>query len=215
MRSSVSITDLAAKDAAHFDADVDYYTNAEPTMSACWEWIWPIISTMDLTNVIDLACGHGRNTEMLRQHAGHVYALDISPTNIEYCKRRFAGVTNVSPTLIDGVSFHPLEDGAASLVYCFDSMVHFDSDIVRSYLVDMVRVLKVGGHAFLHHSNYTSAPNSLYQHNPHWRNFMSRELMAHYAGKAGLEIVSQQLRDWGSGPNYYPNLDCVTVLRRA
>jgi hypothetical protein len=41
-----------------------------------------------------------------------------------------------------------------TLVYTWDSMVHFDKLIVQDYLAEIKRVLKAGSSAFLHHSNY-------------------------------------------------------------
>jgi ubiquinone/menaquinone biosynthesis C-methylase UbiE len=73
----------------------------------------------------------------------------------------------------DGRSL-PLPGAAATFLFCFDSMVHFDSDVVRAYLREARRVLRPGGHAFLHHSNTMAHPGGDFRAQPHWRNFMSR-----------------------------------------
>ena len=44
---------------------------------------------------------------------------------------------------------------------------------------------------------------------PGWRHFMTRELMAHWAHKAGFAIESQHVFDWRPGIS-----DCFTMLRR-
>jgi ubiquinone/menaquinone biosynthesis C-methylase UbiE len=96
-----------------------------------------------------------------------------------------------------------------TLVYTFDSMVHFDSDVIRAYMKEFYRILKPGGHCFCHHSNYTGNPGGDFTTNPHWRNFMSKELFAHYAIKEGFKIIEQKVIDWS-----VPNLDCLSLIQK-
>jgi len=88
-------------------------------------------------------------------------------------------------------------------------MVHFDSDVIRSYIKEFARVLVVGGHAFAHHSNYTGNPGGDPRCNPGWRNFMSGELFAHYAHKEGLSVIRQKNVDWKCDGTF---IDCFTLL---
>jgi acetyltransferase-like isoleucine patch superfamily enzyme/ubiquinone/menaquinone biosynthesis C-methylase UbiE len=190
--------------------DHGYYDEVEQYMDQAWQVnIWPIIGGCDLTAVVDLAAGHGRNTRKLLEVAGHVTVADINEENIDACRARFGGDPRVSYLVCDGVSLAGLPDASQSLVYCYDAMVHFDSDSVRSYLADFTRVLRHGGHAFIHHSNYTGNPGGDVHDNPQWRNFMSQELFAHYAVKEGLEVVSSRVIDWSQDAQ----LDCLTLLR--
>jgi len=87
-------------------------------------------------------------------------------------------------------------------------MVHFDSDVVRSYLRDAQRVLKVGGHGFFHHSNYVGGHD--WRTNPNSRNFMSKELFEHYALKEQLSVVRQRVINWG----LVHDSDCLTLVER-
>src|SRR5262245_47266352 len=65
-----------------------YYDMAEGFMDACWsEIIWPMVSDCDFSVVVDLAAGHGRNSEKLRRVAGHVHVVDIVAENVEFCRR--------------------------------------------------------------------------------------------------------------------------------
>jgi SAM-dependent methyltransferase len=88
-----------------------------------------------------------------------------------------------------------INDREASFVYSFDSMVHFDSDVVRAYPGEIARVLRPGGCALCHYSNYMGNPTGSYRDHPGWRNFMGIELFEHYAAKEGLgPLVSKPLR---------------------
>jgi hypothetical protein len=94
-------------------------------------------------------------------------------------------------------------------VYSFDAMVHFDLEIVLSYIAEFARVLKPTGTAFIHHSNFTRNPGAPFQDNPHWRNFMSDTIFRHCSIRNGFDILEQKVIDWaGQG------IDCITVMRR-
>jgi ubiquinone/menaquinone biosynthesis C-methylase UbiE len=189
-----------------------YYDMAEGFMDSCWsEIVWPMIFDCDFSVVVDLAAGHGRSSEKLRRLAGRLHVVDIVAENVEFCRRRFAGDARFEFHLCDGMTFPSVPDDSVSLVYCFDAMVHFDSDTVRSYLREIRRVLPPGGRAFCHHSNYVGNPTGDFRQSPHWRNFMSKELFAHWADKEGLSVLRARVVDWGADA---PSLDCLTVLER-
>ncbi len=174
--------------------------------------IWPTLAAHDpnFESVVDLASGRGRNTAaLLSAGAKHVTCVDVNPENLEFCRSRFAGQP-VEFVQNDGQSLAPLQDGVASLIYCWDALVHFDLRFIAAYVDESARVLKPGGIFFAHHSNYTGAPGKNFTYSPHWRNFMSADIFRHLALTAGLEICSQTLIDWGEDKN----LDCISVVRR-
>jgi SAM-dependent methyltransferase len=107
-----------------------------------------------------------------------------------------------------GYDLRPAEDGVFTLVYCFDAMVHFEKEVVRSYLRDTARVLKPGGRGFFHHSNYTGGRD--WRTNPHSRNFMCRELFAAYAQIEGLRVLRQDVLNWG----HIHGLDCLSLVEK-
>ena len=187
-----------------------YYDEAEHGIEQQWtSLIWPRIKHCNFDVVVDLAAGHGRNSRKLLEHAKALYVVDVNEENVSFCRSRFAAEGNVTVFRNNGYTLAPIADGTVSLLYCFDAMVHFDSDVIRNYLADIHRVLRVGGHAFLHHSNMSANPTGSHRDTPGWRHFMTRELMAHWAHKAGFAIESQHVFDWRPGIS-----DCFTVLRR-
>jgi ubiquinone/menaquinone biosynthesis C-methylase UbiE len=184
-----------------------YYDDAEARMQADWAAvIWPIIASSDFTCVVELAAGHGRNSEKLRHLTDHLYVVDINEENIDFLRQRFTKAQNITYIHNDGVTLDGLPDGEATLIYCFDAMVHFDSDVVRAYLREFNRILRRGGHCFCHYSNYTGDPTGSYRDHPGWRNFMSRELFEHYASKEGLSPLSSRL--------IREDVDAVTLLEK-
>lgn len=194
----------------------DYFRAAEVHFVDMWRtMIHPAIEDCDFSAVIDLAAGHGRNANMLAPKAGRVLVMDIQAGNVEACRKRFAGQPHVQCAVNNGFDLRPAEDGAFSLVYSFDSMVHFDPEVVRSYLRDTRRVLRPGGRGFFHHSNYTGGSD--WRNAPHGRGFMSRELFAAYAREAGLRTIRQRTFGWGDPSErwgHIRDLDCFTLLER-
>ena len=193
-----------------------YYQDAEKGMEAQWrDIIYPIIKQSDFTRVLELAPGHGRNTEKLRQYASEIHLVDINPPCIEACRKRFAGRSE-SPRLHfhinDGAKLPMIASDSISFIYYWDAMVHFDPVIIREYIGEFFRVLKPGGTGFCHHSNFgalTSDAESNWMKNPAWRSTMSGRLFREYCVDAGLVVESQTIMDWG-----VPKLDCISTFRK-
>lgn len=89
-------------------------------------------------------------------------------------------------------------------------MVHFSMDIMVLYLNDTARVLRPGGYALYHHSNFFGPGAAHYGHNPHARNVMNFELYAKTAEKVRLEVVESDVLDLGG----VKSLDRLTLLRK-
>jgi SAM-dependent methyltransferase/Flp pilus assembly protein TadD len=191
--------------------DAPYYDEAELRISREWsEMVWPFIQDCDFSVVLDLAAGHGRNSEKLRGLAQKIYLVDINEENIAFCRRRFAGDERFVFYRNNGVTLEQIPDNSLSLVYSFDAMVHFDSDVVRHYLKEFRRILRPGGRGFCHHSNTVKYPGADVHTNPGWRNFMSQPLFAHYCAKEGLNIIRWRILDWGGRPES----DCFSLFEK-
>lgn len=192
-------------------AQSPYYDLAETGMVSRWRGhIWPMIQDCDFSHVVDLAAGHGRNSQMLRSVADRITVVDINQENVDFCKGRFAGDPKFRFIKNDGCTLADLEDNSVSLLYCFDAMVHFDSDVVRSYLREFHRVLQPGGRGFCHHSNYTGNPCGDFRDDGSWRNFMSQELFHHYCDKEQLSVLRAMAIDWAHTPHH----DCLTLFEK-
>jgi SAM-dependent methyltransferase len=175
-----------------------------------------LFEKLDTTSTVDLACGHGRHSARLlsakREQTAlqSLVLLDVLEENVLHCKKRFSDVSKVSVHTISGYDFYPVEDASVSAIFCFDAMVHFEYDAIFSYLQDATRILRPGGRALFHHSNLDKYPGSDYKNNPHWRNFMSKNLFAHVAARSGLQVLEQVTIDW----DQVRNLDCLTLVEK-
>ena len=181
-------------------SEAPYYEQAESA-----EWLEPFWGTqsiflllfkqLDLETVVDLACGRGRHTAQFVERAGHVSLVDYNESNIAACEARFQGRPNVSFHVNSGNDI-PLNDCSQTALFSYDAMVHFEAADVIVYVQEAARVLKMGGLALLHYSNYQGNPTGSYQDNPAWRNFFSESMMLHFANRAGLKVIHSLVLDW-------------------
>jgi ubiquinone/menaquinone biosynthesis C-methylase UbiE len=206
--------ELAAVEAAMWK-EHNYYDQAESWLGEDYPvLIEPLIKDCDFSVVIDFATGHGRNSNLLKEFATKIILVDIHQENIDYCKKRFAGDDKFEFLVNDGVTLKEIPDNSVTLVYSWDAMVHFDSDVVRSYISEFSRVLKPGGRGFCHHSNYDKAPGGWFQYNPHARNFMTANLFAHSCVKEGLKVLVSKVISWGKDDNLVQNIDGITLFEK-
>ena len=185
---------------------------------------------------MEIAPGHGRWTGFLGERAGRLILVDLSPSCLEHCRRRYAGRPDMEFHQTDGRSLPAGLDGQLDLVWSFDSFVHIAPDDIAGYLGDFRRVLKPGGYAVIHHANrwhrtlwlapirkwgpawtflYRALSIGVQERIDGWRSPVSGRLFARLAREAGLEVVDQFQR-WGEGMRYgVPrHNDLVTVMRR-
>jgi SAM-dependent methyltransferase len=194
-------------------ASSPYYDDAERWTHIFWSANSPFyqyFSKLNCQTVVELACGHGRHSELVAQRADKLYLLDVVADNIDFCRTRLARFQNIEYHINNGFNFEPIDANSVTAIFCYDAMVHFSPDVAASYLKDTARILKSGGMALYHHSNYAGPAKEHYGMHPHARNCMTMPLFAQYAQQAGLQLVQSQSLSWG-GIN---DLDGLTLLRK-
>jgi SAM-dependent methyltransferase len=192
-------------------AEDTYFSRAERDVDAVWDaLIRPVLGPLSYDTALDIAAGRGRNSVKLATRAKKVICVDINPENVEFPRERFRGDHRFHIILNDGVTLGDIDSDTVDLAYSFDAMVHFDMEIVISYVNECFRVLRPGMHAFIHHSNYSSNPGDDFRNNPHWRNFMSLPLFRHIVIRAGFSILLSESLSWGS----IADLDGIGLLRK-
>lgn len=199
----------------HQNSMDSYFDSAERPDSLDTFWrkdspFYRLFSKLNLENVVELACGHGRHVPQYINQAGQITLVDILEKNIQICRERFADFPQVSYYKNNGSDFADLPGNHYTALFTYDSMVHFESIDVYYYLQDTYRILRPGGMALFHHSNNTHDYKQSFNNSVHGaRSYMSAQLFAHYAHRTGLSIVTQQPIDWG-----LPNLDCLTLVEK-
>jgi SAM-dependent methyltransferase len=168
-----------------------------------------MFNTLDLNVTLELAVGHGRHAAQIIDRVPKLILMDVVQENVAFCKQRFAGRENVACVQNKGADFRPVPDAALTSIYCYDAMVHFEYDVVLSYVADTARVLAPGGRALYHHSNLDAFPGRDHRKNPGGRNFMSQALFLHAASIAGLTVVESVPMDWDA-----PFTDCLSLLEK-
>jgi ubiquinone/menaquinone biosynthesis C-methylase UbiE len=154
-----------------------------------------VASALPCSTVLEIAPGHGRWTHYLIGQCRRYMGIDISSNAIARCKQRFGHLRMATFSLGDGSSLTGVADSSVDFVFSFDSLVHCELDVIESYLVEIRRVLKRGGLAFIHHSNMADHKTA---DNPHLRaTSVSAEKVRDRCEEHGLCIVTQELVNWG------------------
>ena len=94
--------------------------------------------------VIEIGCGIGRVTKAIAKDASHVQAFDISGEMLNIARQ--LELTNVTFRLAEGFDLRAVNDASADLVLAYCVFQHLPSlNALRSYVSEMVRVVKPGG----------------------------------------------------------------------
>ncbi|SDO22001.1 class I SAM-dependent methyltransferase [Ensifer sp. YR511] len=211
-----NLKSLVRKNSLLWGADVAeaYHGAAARDMQLHWDqFIEPARQRhpINYDTTIDFACGYGRNTDFLLSFARHITMIDVNQHNLDYCRKKYADNVRVDVKECSGYDLRDIVDDYCSFFYTFDSMVHFPPRIIKAYLPEFFRILKSGGYALIHHSNFTGrGVDADFRASPHWRNYMSAKMFAEVAEGAGFAVVEQTIHAWGG----VPELDCVSILKK-
>ncbi len=200
---------------------VNYYIEAEKDAENQFEtMIKPVFLKYSLLDshlkVMDFACGWGRIAALLKDRYSKLVLCDISGDALNYCRKRFAGCTNIEyiKSLTDNV---PLDSESLDFIYSWDAMVHFSYKFLDVYFGEFERILKKGGICFIHHSNLGGYPENSEQgvsdnfhENIHWRSKVSAEDIARIARNNRFKVIEQIPLDWEG----VKSLDTITVFRK-
>lgn len=169
------------------------------THSMWYHYLLPRIARfVPADSILEIAPGFGRCTQFLLGLTNKLVAVDLNERCIEACRDRFAGAEHLELHANDGSTLPMVADGSISFAFSWDSLVHAAHAPMQSYVHELARVLKPGGAAFLHHSNFaecgTSWPLEPGQRPPGNRGIdMSAGAMRQDCLDAGLWCVTQEL----------------------
>jgi SAM-dependent methyltransferase len=167
--------------------------------------------------VVEIAPGHGRWTEFLRESCDSLVGVDLLEKCVEHCRQRFFDDSRLRFVANDGQSLPTVPDHSVDFVFSCDSLVHAEAETIKRYVAELKRVLKPGCAAFIHHSNLQAITlwerlragvDGLPRHLHMRARSMSARLMDDFAKHHGMSCTRQELIAWGS-----PLLiDCFTTI---
>jgi SAM-dependent methyltransferase len=98
--------------------------------------------------VLDFGCAAGRMTRWLINHTdtGEVWGADISAEHVVWCKQHLSPPFHFLTSTT--VPHLPFEDRYFDLVFAGSVFTHID-DLVDAWILELRRILKVGGRLFL------------------------------------------------------------------
>lgn len=190
----------------------EYFQKAALDIDAQWnDVIEPLICEFDLTTVLELAPGWGRNTQKLAARAKRIYAVDLNQDVLDSCRDRIGKATgdcDIQYIRNSGNDIPGVADGDVTAVYCWDAAVHFDRSVVRDYVREFARVMKRGAMGFVHHSDLGTTASRNIKSNPGWRSNVDRAFFAECCRKSGLRVDRQVEIPWGE------ITDCATIFSK-
>lgn len=201
-----------------WDVDYDWSFRGEewsgPWGHSSAQWtnlIYPrIFRYLPTNNLLEISPGNGRWTNFLKNHTQKLVCVDLSLKCINHCKKRFKGEKNLIFHKNDGLKLQIIKDNSIDFVFSFDSLVHADFYILKSYLDEIRRVLKSDGIAFIHHSNLLNCKkgDGLREHvrAPD----VNYKLVKNYAEKIGFKCMIQELINWRNSEDFLT--DCFSTF---
>lgn len=173
--------------------------------------IHPRIFSFLKGDILEIAPGYGRVTEKLLEcNINSLEIVDLNKNCIDRCKEKFGSsikgyYTNKGRDLWD------IQSNSKDFIISWDSFVHMDETVVEPYLYEIIRTLKPGGVAWIHHSNLTGGEEN------NWNNVGGRANMGNnrfkeLSQKVGLEVINQEFFKW-EGTTEYDLWDGLTTLK--
>lgn len=158
---------------------------------------------------LEIGPGHGRWSVLLQPKVAMLHLVDLSPSCIDYCKKRLAQHANVKYHVNDGKSLSMLEASSIDFAWAFDTFVHVEEPEVRAYAKEFRRVMKPQSMGVIHHpGNPTSE-----QRRNGCRSQLNSKKFAAILAENSLHVI-RQTSEWGSGCNMALTGDALTVFAR-
>lgn len=163
------------------------------------------------STVLEIGPGHGRWSALIphRVPKGTVHLVDLSPSCIEFCKKRLAEYTNIQYHVNDGKSLGTLQTSSVDFLWSFDTFVHIEEPEVRAYAREFHRVMKPQSMGVIHHPG---SPTPEQRQNG-MRSLLDSRKFATILGENGLHVI-RQTSTWGNGCNMDITGDALTVFAR-
>ena len=161
--------------------------------------------------ILEIAPGFGRITQFLSILAGELIVVDLNPRCIEKTREKLKNHV-LAYFVNDGKSIPKVRDNSQDLVFSFDSFVHMHANVTEEYIKEIHRVLKPGGHSFIHHSWYYGGEDTSFS-NIAGRANMTPEQFKELVNLYGMEIISQDVIQF-EPLGLWNGTDCISVFKK-
>lgn len=201
-----------------WENDYDWSRHGEewssPWGGSVLEWekvVYPRIKEfLPANQILEIAPGHGRWTSFLINYAKRYSGVDLSNQCIEYCEARFKKYNNLKFHKNNGLDLRMIETGSIDFIFSFDSLVHADLYIMKSYLNEIKRVLNKNGAAFIHHSNLAKYTNNKNIQEHVRARDVDFSIIKDYADHINLKCSLQEIVNWRNPKEYL--IDCFSTF---
>jgi len=161
--------------------------------------------------ILEIAPGHGRMSQFLSILASELLVVDLNENCIKKTKEKL-GHHVLGYFVNNGNNLPHIRDNSQDLVFSYDSFVHMHKNVINEYLKEINRVLKPGGHGFIHHSwLYQGSENSF--ENSAGRSNMSPEEFKKLVEFNGMKIISQSPIKFNA-LNNWDGTDCISFFTK-
>lgn len=161
------------------------------------------------STVLEIGPGHGRWSAMFPAKVSKLHLVDLSPSCIEFCKKRLSAHGNVSYHVNDGRLIPMIADSSIDFVWSFDTFVHVEEPEFRSYMRELHRVMKPQSMGVIHHPG---SPTPEQRQNG-MRSLLDSRKVLSIMQESKLYVI-RQASEWDGGCNMKLTGDAITVLAR-
>jgi SAM-dependent methyltransferase len=168
-----------------------------------WGALYPrLMRFLPTGTTLEIAPGFGRFTQFLLPLCNRLIGVDLAEKCVDECRRRFSEWKRASFHVNNGLTLPMVEDASVDFAFSFDSLVHAEAEVLRSYLHELSSKLAPHGLAFIHHSNIGAFADAetgrIPFDNLHWRaESCSAEAVRGFCAEASLSCLRQEIVNWG------------------
>lgn len=96
--------------------------------------------------ILELGCGAGRMTQSFAAHFGQIVALDVSQEMLDRAQQMLRGARNITWVQANGLDLSTIASESVDFAFSYLVLQHLPAEeLVRGYIRELLRVLKVTG----------------------------------------------------------------------
>jgi SAM-dependent methyltransferase len=141
-----------------------------------FRWQYDIVEPYLGTRVVEIGCGIGNFTDLLKQRPLQILGLDIDENCIRAHNQRFGGLDRIEARQFDalGGDVREITPFAADTIVCLNVLEHISDDV--GALRSMYSILQPGGKACLIVPAFEALRGPIDEHLGHYRRYTKRSL---------------------------------------